>query len=139
MKQLTAEAKHEILREYRSDSPAHSFAALARRHAVAGGRDVLRRWYARWNGTAASLQRGPQPGRPHSLTAAEVQHHITTPIRRKNRAHAPVHYTDLVTSVREGTGKKVSLRTVQRYGKEEAKGKMKHGKKRTADERQCTG
>lgn len=76
------------------------------------------------------------PDVPRSLTAAEVQHHITTPIRRKNRAHAPVRYSELVNPVRERTGKKVSSRTVRRYGKEEAKGKMKRGKKRTADERQ---
>jgi transposase len=136
MKQFTPEQKHEILLEYSPRSPTHCADALARRHAVAGGGRTIRNWLARWDRTPASLQRKQVSGRPRSLTAEEVQRHITAPIRRKNRAHVPVHYTELQPAVEQRTGKKVSSRTIRRYGREEAGGRLKHGKKRTAEERE---
>jgi transposase len=134
MKQFTPEQKHEILLEYSARSHTHSFRALADRHAVPGGAEVVRRWYLRWNRTAVSLQHAKGAGRPRSLTAEEVQRHITAPIRRRNRAHQPVHYSELQPAVEQCTGKKVSSRTIRRYGKEEARGRLTRGKKRTAEE-----
>ena len=134
MKQFTPELKHEILLEYSSRSPTHCFRALALRHAVPGGAEVVRRWHLRWDGTAASLQHAKGAGRPRSLTAEEVQRHIIAPIRRKNRAHQPVRYSQLQPAVDEQTGKQVSSRTIRRYGKEEGGGRMTRGKKRTAEE-----
>jgi len=134
MKQFTPEQKHEILLEYSPRSSTHSLVALARRHAVKGGRRTLENWLERWDGTAASLQRRPVSGRPRSLTVEEVQRHIVTPIRRKNRTHQPVHYSELQPEVEEQTGKQVSSRTIRRYGKEEGGGRMTRGKKRTAEE-----
>jgi transposase len=135
MKQFTPEQKHEILLEYSPRSATHSLAALALRHAVKGGRRTIENWLARWDGTAASLQHAKGAGRPRSLTPAEVQRHITAPIRRKNRAHQPARYTELQPALEQRTGKQVSLQTIRRYGKEEAGGRLKHGKKRTAEER----
>ena len=88
-----------------------------------------------WDGTAASLQRQPVSGRPRSPTPEEVQRYVITPIRRKNRAHVPILYSELQPAVEEQTGKKVSARTIRRYGKEEGGGRLAHGKKRTAEER----
>jgi transposase len=135
MKQFTPEQKHEILLEYSPRSTTHNFAALAHRHAVAGGGRTIRNWFARWDGSVASLQHAKGAGRPRSLTAEEVQRHIIAPIRRKNRAHQPILYSELQPVVEQETGKKVSSRTIRRYGKEEAGGRLKHGKKRTAEER----
>jgi hypothetical protein len=134
MKQFTPEQKHEILLEYQPRSTTHSFPALAARHGVKGGADVVRRWHQQWNGSAASLQHKKGAGRPRILTPAEVQHHIATPIRRKNRAHQPVHYNQLQPTVEQNTGKSVSVQTIRRYGKEEIGAKQKQGKKRTANE-----
>ena len=134
MKHLTPDQKQEILREYSPRSTTHSFAALAHRHAVAGGGRTIQNWFARWDGTAASLQHAKGAGRPRSLTAEEVQRHIITPIRRKNRAHQPVHYSELQPAVEEQMGKQVSSRTIRRYGKEEGGGRVTRGKKRTAEE-----
>ena len=134
MKQFTPEQKHEILLEYSPRSTTHNFAALAHRHAVAGGAEVVRRWHQRWNRTADSLRHAKGAGRPRRLTPEEVQRHIIAPIRRKNRAHQPILYTELQPAVEQETGKKVSSRTIRRYGKEEAGGRLKHGKKRTAEE-----
>ncbi len=137
MKHFTPEQKHEILLDYQPYSHTHSFAALAARHAVAGGAEVVRRWHEQWNHTAASLQEKQHTGRPRILTSEEVQSAVATPIRRKNRAHQSVHYTQLQPEVEERTGKRISVRTIQRYGKVELKGKLKHGKKRTAEECKC--
>jgi transposase len=135
MKQFTPEQKHEILLEYSPRSTTHNFAALARRHAVAGGGRTVQNWFARWDGSAASLQRKQVSGRPRSLTPEEVRRDIIAPIRRKNRAHQPILYSELQPRVEQETGKEVSSRTIRRYGKEEAGGRLKHGKKRTAEER----
>jgi hypothetical protein len=43
MPHLSAETKRAILLAYRSRSPTHSLAALARRQAVKGGGEVVRR------------------------------------------------------------------------------------------------
>jgi hypothetical protein len=137
MKQFTPEQKHEILLEYQPRSPTHNFSALAARHLIIGGGKVVKRWHDRWNHTAASLQHKSVPGRPRRLTPAEVKRHIALPIRRRNRAHLPVHYNELQPVIAERTGREISVRTIQRYGKEELQGRHTHGKKRTAEEREC--
>jgi transposase len=134
---VSADTKHAILLEYQPRSGTHSFIALARRHGVKGGADVVRHWHDRWNGTAASLQEKHRSGRPRTLTPAEVSRHIRAPILAANRAHRPVSYTDLLPEVRRKTRKQLSLRTLQQYGKETLGVKQKHTKKRTADEGEC--
>jgi hypothetical protein len=64
MPHLDANTKHAILLEYQPHTRTHSFAALARRHGVAGGSEVIRRWHSRWDGTAVSLKEGKSTGRP---------------------------------------------------------------------------
>jgi hypothetical protein len=49
-----------------------------------------------------------------------------------------VHYTDLLESVKEKTGKEISVQTLRRYGKEECAAKQRHSKKRAADESEHT-
>src|SRR5680860_1328418 len=53
MKHLSVEAKHHILLEYSAADATRSFAALAARHHIKGGREAVRQWHLRWNGTAA--------------------------------------------------------------------------------------
>ena len=62
---------------------------------------------------------------------------MRAPILAANRAHRAVHYTELLPEVRQKTGTEVSLRSLQRYGKEELGARDKHSKKRTADESEC--
>ena len=138
MKQFPPEQKHSILLEYTPHSRTHSFAALAARHGVAGGEQTVRRWHTQWDGTAASLQRKEGAGRPRVLSGREVQQHVRAPILRANRAHKAVHYSALLSSVQQKTGKEVSARTLRRYGKEQLGAKQRRGKKRTAEESQCT-
>lgn len=63
---------------------------------------------------------------------------MRAPILAANRAHRAVHYTELLPAVRQKTGTDVSLRSLQRYGKEELGAKQKRGVKRTADESEYT-
>lgn len=138
MKQFTPEQKHSILLEYAPHSTSHSLAALAARHGVAGGKRVVLRWHQQWDGTPGSLQRKEGSGRPRALSRREVQQHVRTPILRANRSHKPVHYSKLLPGVRQRTGKELSARTLRRYGREELAATQRRGKKRTAEESECT-
>ena len=138
MPHLNAETKHAILLEYTPRSATHSFVALAQRHGIAGGAKVLQRWHARWDATAASMKEGKSSGRPRVLNRAQVSRHVRAPILAANRAHRAIHYSELLPTVRQKTGTEVSLRSLQRYGKEELGAKQKHTKKRTAAESKST-
>ena len=64
------------------------------------------------------MQHKAGAGRPRALSKREVQQHVRTPILRANRAHKAVHYSKLLPGVQQKTGKELSLRTLQRYGKD---------------------
>lgn len=134
----TPQCKHTILSHYRAGERGCGFAALARRFAVQGGARVISRWHERWDGTPQSLQHKKGAGRPRALSKREVQQHVHTPILRANRAHKAVHYSALLPPLQQKTGKELTLRTLQRYGKEEVGARQRRGKKRTADECECT-
>lgn len=138
MPHFSADLKHHILLEYSPHDPTRSFAALARRHAVPGGRKVVHDWHSRWNGTPDSLERKAGSGRARTLSRAEVSRHIRAPILAANRAHRAIHYTDLLNSVRTKTRTHLSIQTLRRYGREDLGAKQKHTLKRTYDESQCT-
>jgi hypothetical protein len=134
MPNFNAATKHAILLEYIPSSPTHSYAAVAQRHGVAGGKSTIKRWHDRWDGTPASLEDKPRSGRPRLLTPADVSRHVRAPILAANRGHHAVRYTDLLPKVREKTGKHIALRTLQDYGQQQLRAKQKHTKKRTAAE-----
>jgi hypothetical protein len=134
MTSFSAETKHSILLEYSARSNNHTFIALARRHGVKGGERTIRGWYQRWNGTPQSLEDKQRSGRPRILTPVEVSRHIRAPILAANRAHRAIHYPDMWKSVQTKTGKKIALRTLQQYGKDQYKIKEKTTRKRTQAE-----
>ena len=134
MSHLSAITKHHILLEYSPDRASQSFAALALRHGVAGGARTVQRWHEQWTGDAASMERKKGTGRARTLTPAEVSRHVRAPILAANRAHRAIHYTDLLPSVQQISGKEVALRTLQRYGHDELDARNKTTKKRTAAE-----
>lgn len=138
MPHFSAEAKHHILLEYRADDASRSFAALARRHGVKGGHETVRQWWLRWDGAPTSLERKAGTGKKPLLSTVEVKRHVATPIRNANRAHRSISYTSLLPQVRAATGKQLSLRTLQDYGKKELGGRQATTRKRTADESKCT-
>ena len=95
---------------------------------------MIRHWHDRWDGSAASLKRNAGTGKERALSSRQVQQHIRKPILTANRKHRPISYTQLLPSVQAATGSQLSLRTLQRYGKEELRVKSKATKKRTAVE-----
>jgi transposase len=138
MKQFPPAQQHSILLEYSPRSTTHSFAALAERHGVPGGKRTVQRWDQRWDGTARSLEHKAGAGRPRALSKQEVQQHVRAPILRANRAHKPMHYSKLLPEVQRKTGKELSIQTLRRYGKEELNAKQRRSKKRTAEESERT-
>jgi transposase-like protein len=131
----TAEFKQDVLRHYCEGQRGSGFAALATRFGVAGGSRTIRRWFDQWDGTIASLQQQQTMGRPPILQPAEIEQYIGTVVQSHNRDHQSIHYTDLLSSIREATDTSVSLRTIQRYGQQTLHNKNKRTKKRT--EREC--
>jgi hypothetical protein len=105
---------------------------------VNGGREVVREWHRSWDGTPASLERKHGSGKARVLSRAQVSRHVRAPILAANRAHRAIHYTELLPRVQAATGKQLSLRSLQRCGKEDLGARQKRGVKRTADESKCT-
>jgi transposase-like protein len=131
----SAEFKQDVLRHYREGQRGSGFAALATRFQVPGGGMTISRWFNQWDGTIASLQQQQSVGRPPILQPAEIQQHIGTAVQSHNRHHRSIHYTDLLEPVRAATHTSLSLRTLQRYGKQTLQIKNKRTKKRT--QREC--
>jgi hypothetical protein len=136
MKQLTAEQKHEILLHLQHRSQGQSVAEIAALHSVKGGRRTLQNWLQRWDGTPQSLQHRQGSGRPRVLSKTQVKLHVAAPIRNSNRAARVVRYSNLLPQVQAATSTSMSLRTLQRYGHDEAGARQTRGKKRTAEERE---
>jgi hypothetical protein len=134
MLHLSAEAKHHILLDYSPRSSTDGLTALARRHDIRGGKRTLRNWFQQWDGSAASLERKAGSGKARALSRAQVSRHVRAPILAANRAHRAISYADLLPAVRQKTGKELSLRSLQRYGKEELGAMKRRSKKRTAAE-----
>lgn len=138
MTHFSPEQKHSILVHYRSRGIGETASSIAALHGVKGGRATILDWWHRWDGTVQSLERKKGSGRPRVLSRAQVTRHVRAPIRNSNRAARPVRYPKLLPRVRAATGSQLSLRTLQRYGREEAGGHSTRGRKRTSGERKGT-
>ena len=137
MSHLDANTKHAILLEYIPRSRAYSFAALAQRHNIRGGRKTIQRWHHQWDGTAVSLKERKSTGRPRILTRQQVQQHIRQPILDANRTATAIHYPQLRPRIQSETGRNPSIRTIRRYGKNELQARNKTTTKRKRDECKC--
>jgi transposase len=138
MPQLTAQCKHDILIHCQSRRTGESEVDVAAAHGVTIDRNTITRWRNRWNGTPQSLERKPVSGRPRILTRVEVSRHLRAPILTANRSHTAISYTKIYESVKQKTRKKLSLRTLQRTGKEQLDIECKATVKRTQEEGQCS-
>jgi transposase len=137
MPQLSAQQKHDILIHCESRPQGVSEVAIAALHGATVSRATIWNWRQRWNHTPQSLEHAAVAGRPSTLTPLEISRHVRTPILAANRTHHAVSYTKLLPQVKRKTGKELSLRTLQRTGKEKLGVEAKHTKKRTADESKC--
>lgn len=134
MKHITAQQKHDILVHVRDRRGSEQPEQIAARHGVAAGRSTVYSWLQQWDGTPRSLERKAGSGKPRTLSAQQVSQHVREPLLAANRKHRAVHYPQLLPSVRAATGTELSLRTLQRYGREQLGARQRKGKKRTADE-----
>lgn len=138
MKQFTPQQKHSILLHLQSRHADQTPDDIAHLHDVSGGRRTLNRWKEMWDGSAASLEHKQGAGRPRALSNRQVYELIHMPIRNKNRSHSAINYPQLLPSVQHKSGKQIALRTLQNYGKRDVGARMKHTKKRTAQESEYT-
>jgi uncharacterized protein (UPF0248 family) len=118
MSKYTPEYKHSILLQYRPHTPGSGFDSLATANNIAGGGSTIQRWYKHWNKKVKSLHHKAGAGRKTILTKQEINKYILTPIKKANKKLKAIHYTDLIHNVQESTGKEISLRTIQKVGKE---------------------
>lgn len=118
MTKYTPNFKHKILMEYRRGDRGASFSVLARRHKIKGGKKAIQYWYSQWKGTPNSLERRKGSGRKFILTPSQVDQYINKPILKKNKKHQAVSYPELMDTLHENSPSNISLRTVQRYGKQ---------------------
>jgi len=137
MPQPTAQQKHDILIHCQSRCSSDSDVSIAAAHGVTATRKTLFNWRKQWNGAPESLERKKTAGRPPLLTPSEVSQHIRAPILAANRAQRAIHYPEVQHQVQTKTGKKITLRTLQRYGKEKCLIKEKTVHKRTRAECEC--
>jgi transposase len=122
--------KERVVNYYTINQPSATFHSVARLFQIPGGDRTVRRWYKRRN----SLETKPRSGRPTILNQDQINTHICTKIRRKNRKPTSVHYTDIIDDVKRNTRKNPTLRTIQRYGHDKLCIKKKKTSKRTSQE-----
>jgi hypothetical protein len=138
MKQLTAQQKHSILTHIQARREGERPEDIAALHGVSVGRSTLYTWQQHWDGTPQSLEHKAGAGRPRVLSTAQVTRHVRPRVLAANRRGEAVHYSSLLPTVQRVTGTELSLRSLRRYGKEDLHGRQKRGKKRTANESECT-
>ena len=138
MTSYTPEVKQLILSQYSSSDATRSFRALSHQYGMEPSGGTISRWYSDWDGTIESLQHKQGAGRPRILTRSEVTKYIQQPVAKANRSNTAIDYNEIHTRVEEKTGQELSLRTVQRYGKEDAGIKSQSTHAVTVDERQYT-
>ncbi len=118
MTKYSPQFKHNILMQYQPRAYKKGFKSLAIQHKIQGGAQTIKNWYDRWNGTVASLERRISSGRPTLLNTRQVKQYIGTPIRKKNQLHKKINYETIHQQIKTKISKSISLRTIQRYGKE---------------------
>jgi transposase len=138
MPQLTPNEKHDILTLYSSNDHRYTKKSLSEQYNIKGGRMTISRWLQQWDGTPESLERKESSGRPTLLTSKQIRDTIQLPIRNKNRSSQPIHYPDLLPSITKKTGKKISVETIRRIGREQLGIKQKRTNKRTTVESKHT-
>ena len=132
----TAQRKHDILIHCQSRRTNETEEDVAAAHGVMASRKTIFNWRRRWNGTPQSLERKVGSGKASILTPAEVSRHVRAPILAANRSHRAASYTKIYDLVKQKTRKNLSLRTLQRIGKEQLHIKSKATVKRTKEEGQ---
>ena len=126
--------KERVVKYYHDHRSSFSFTDVAKLFGVAGGRMTVSRWYKQFLSYKKQVKTKERTGRPTLWSRAQMNKFITRKIKSKNRLHEPIHYTTLQQEMKEESEGKLSLRTIQRYGKEKLGIKNKPTITRTAQE-----
>jgi len=126
--------KKAVVDYWTENDEGGSLGALARRFKIKGGAKTVKRWIDGFDGSEQSLVERSRSGRPRILTCKESYQTILFPILSSNRSSTAISYTSLIPSVLHQTGKSISLRSIQRYGRRRGI-KSKSTLKRTSRER----
>jgi transposase len=112
--------KHKVLSEYQPNQYGCGFEALAKKYSIQGGKSVVCRWYAQWNGTVESLEEKKHTGRKHKLSEEDTQQLIEQPVEEALQKKQKINYSDIHQKIQSKPAHSdISLRTVQRIGKRE--------------------
>lgn len=115
----SSEYKMRVVEYYIVHHSGESFRSTARHFNIGGGHSLVKTWFDKYDGTLQSLESKRSPGRPRLLTHQQVVATVVQPIEEKNEAMQAVRYNEVLPLVRSETGADPSLRTIQRYGREE--------------------
>jgi transposase len=116
-KEVSCDQKQEILQEYQPKVRGKGFKSLAKTFKVKGGACAIRRWYKKWDGTKESLEKDSGGDRRSILSEKEKKTLISGFINKKAKKDA-ADYREVHENVESKTGKKISVKSVQRLGKE---------------------
>jgi len=92
---------------------------IAKHFKIRGGHKLIMRWYRQWDDTVDSLNSKPKGCRARTMTKQEVKHHILDFLELMNSKRIPVNYKMMYAHVESSLSRKVPLRDIKRYGKEE--------------------
>jgi transposase-like protein len=112
--------KERVVREHQQGVRGKGFAALATRFKVS--KFLIENWWKKWNAggrTIDAFEDEAGGDRRSLLTEKEKQRHILDFVKSKNSKGEAVDYTDVHKNVVNHTKKNISLRSVQKVGKEE--------------------
>jgi transposase len=115
--EISLDQKQQILQEYQPGVRGQGFKALAKRYGIKSGHTTIRKWYQKWDGTKASLQKESGGDKRSILTEKEKKKEILGYISKRARKDAAI-YREVKENIESKTGKNIALRTVRRLGKE---------------------
>jgi transposase-like protein len=115
--QYTPEFKQRVLSQYQPGIRGSGIRAVAKQFNIKDHK-VIAHWLKKWDGTSESLNKGTHPNRKWKLTE-ENDKYVRDFVLKKNKKHEHVDYKMVSEAVKKGTGKEVSLRTIQRYGQKD--------------------
>lgn len=127
--------RERVASYYHAHLASTSLRSVSRLFDLKGTGNTVKRWYHIWLKKNHEIKNKPKKGRTPILTRSQIDKYIARPIKEKNKKAEPVNYRMLLPQVRAKTKTQISLRTLQKYGKEKKGIKWKTVKKRTYHER----
>ena len=103
-----------ILEEHEPGVRGKGLKALAKRHNIKGGHNLVKYWLSKWDGTLKSLE-SVFGGDRSILTDQEKKKYVDQYITKCSKKDA-VQYPEVKKHIEKETGKSISLPTVRRIG-----------------------